>query len=271
MANEPSYVDGGEAPGQQKDLLPLRTRFRRSGGNGGCRGGHRRSRDFVGTNILAGYDDSPAKPRYDVIYLLDDRGWFYRYSHLQTIDPAVRPGAQISMGQRSACWARKAAAAAGRICTLTSTSRQPSGLWGIQEGYAFCGKPTNANTRPNLSPWAGRIISFSPATKSSSTARKSWSASGKIARYDWTFTDGTTASSPTVARTYVQSGEYSEILKITDARGEVDYDFAVVLVIDKSRRTSCLRPSTGLCAHKEHPRGRSGDVQGAELSHDVRQ
>jgi len=31
-----------------------------------------------------------------------------------------------------------------------------------------------------------------------------------------------------------QSGEYSEILKITDARGEVDYDFAVVLVIDKS-------------------------------------
>ena len=63
---------------------------------------------------------------------------------------------------------------------------------------------------------------------------KSWSASGRIARYDWTFTDGTTASGPTAERTYTQSGEYSEILKVTDARGEVDYDFAVVLVIDKS-------------------------------------
>jgi PKD repeat protein len=63
---------------------------------------------------------------------------------------------------------------------------------------------------------------------------KSWSASGKFARYDWTFTDGTTASGPTVERTYAESGEYSEILKVTDARGEVGYDFAVVVVIDKA-------------------------------------
>jgi hypothetical protein len=55
-----------------------------------------------------------------------------------------------------------------------------------------------------------------------------------MARYDWTFTDGTTASGPTVERAYSQSGEYSEILKVTDANGEVDYDFAVVIVIDKS-------------------------------------
>src|SRR5207244_4199753 len=63
---------------------------------------------------------------------------------------------------------------------------------------------------------------------------KSWSAAGKIARYDWTFTDGSAARGPAVERTYSRSGEYSEILKITDARGEVDYDFAVVLVIDKA-------------------------------------
>src|SRR5262249_46956412 len=58
-------------------------------------------------------------------------------------------------------------------------------------------------------------------------------ASGAIAHYDWTFTDGTSANGPTVERTYPRSGEYSEILKITDAKGEVDYDFATVLVIDK--------------------------------------
>src|SRR5258708_4982435 len=40
-----------------------------------------------GKAILAGYEKSPAKPRYDVVYLLDGRGWFYRYSHLYSIHP----------------------------------------------------------------------------------------------------------------------------------------------------------------------------------------
>ncbi|MBI2950192.1 MAG: PKD domain-containing protein, partial [Verrucomicrobia bacterium] len=61
---------------------------------------------------------------------------------------------------------------------------------------------------------------------------KSWSASGRVVRYDWSFTDGTTASGPTTERTYSRPGFYSETLKITDARGEVDYDFASVDVID---------------------------------------
>jgi murein DD-endopeptidase MepM/ murein hydrolase activator NlpD len=53
-----------------------------------------------GKETLPGYDDSPVKLRYDVVYLLDDRGWYYRYSHLQIIDPAMRPGAQVTMGQK---------------------------------------------------------------------------------------------------------------------------------------------------------------------------
>jgi hypothetical protein len=36
-----------------------------------------------------------------------------------------------------------------------------------------------------------------------------------------------------VKRSYERPGEYSEILKVVDARGRADYDFAVVLVIDK--------------------------------------
>jgi PKD domain len=34
-------------------------------------------------------------------------------------------------------------------------------------------------------------------------------------------------------RAYDKTGEYSEILKVVDAKGNVDYDFAVVLVIDR--------------------------------------
>ena len=40
----------------------------------------------------------PVAPRYDVVYLLDDRGWFYRYSHLHTIAASVKLGDHVKMG-----------------------------------------------------------------------------------------------------------------------------------------------------------------------------
>ena len=46
----------------------------------------------VGNATLPGYDGTPVAPRYDVAYLLDDRGWYYRYSHLQSFDAAIKPG-----------------------------------------------------------------------------------------------------------------------------------------------------------------------------------
>ena len=61
---------------------------------------------------------------------------------------------------------------------------------------------------------------------------KSWSADGKVLRYDWTFTDGTTAAGPTLQRKYDRPGVYSEVLKATDAAGHVGIDFAVVQVVD---------------------------------------
>src|SRR5438094_7030800 len=100
MANEPTFVDGGEAPSAKKIY------YHYGLDSGGAEG----MVDVVaaaagrvissGKEILPGYDDSPVKPRYDVVYLLDDRGWYHRYSHLQVIDPAVRPGARISLGQK---------------------------------------------------------------------------------------------------------------------------------------------------------------------------
>ena len=45
----------------------------------------------AGKEVLAGSSNSPVQPRYDVVYLLDERGWYHRYSHLQSIDPAGHP------------------------------------------------------------------------------------------------------------------------------------------------------------------------------------
>jgi PKD repeat protein len=59
------------------------------------------------------------------------------------------------------------------------------------------------------------------------------SAGGKISAFDWTFTDGTKGTGPMMERAYAKPGVYSEVLKITDEAGRIDYDFAVVNVVEK--------------------------------------
>jgi len=234
MANEPTFVDGGEAPSAKKIYYHYGLD---SGGAEGMVDVVAASAGRVvssGKEILPGYDDSPAQPRYDVVYLLDDRGWFYRYSHLQTIDPAVQPGAQIRMGQKVGVLGKEGGSGGWSHLHFDITSRQPSGLWGIQEGYAFIWEAYQRQYTPRIIAVARPHHFVFAGEKVVLDGSKSWSAAGRVAQYDWTFTDGTSASGSKVERTYSQSGEYSEILKITDTRGEVDYDFAIVLVIDKS-------------------------------------
>jgi hypothetical protein len=62
---------------------------------------------------------------------------------------------------------------------------------------------------------------------------RSWSATGTITRYEWTLSDGGSAEGPTVERVYDRPGSYGEILKVTDATGEGDYDFAIMQVLDR--------------------------------------
>jgi hypothetical protein len=234
MANEPSFVDGGEDPVNKKIY------YHYGLDSGGVEG----MVDVIaatdarvissGTNVLSGYDDSPVKPRYDVVYLLDDRGWYYRYSHLQTIDPAVRPGALMKMGQKVGVLGKEGGSGGWSHLHFDISCRQPSGKWGIQEGYAFLWETYHRQYSPRIVAVARPHHFVYAGDKVVLDGSKSWSAAGKISNYDWSFTDGTKATGATVERTYARSGEYSEILKVTDGRGEVDYDFAVVLVIDKS-------------------------------------
>jgi hypothetical protein len=188
----------------------------------------------AGKDILPGLENNPAQPRYDVVYLLDDRGWFHRYSHLQSIDPAVRPGGQVRLRQKIGVLGKEGGSGGWSHLHYDITSRQPSGQWGIQEGYAFLWEAYQRQYTPKLIAVARPHHFVFTTEKVVLDGSKSWSATGNVARYDWRFTDGTTASGPAVERAYSEPGEYSEILKITDARGEIDYDFAIVIAIDKS-------------------------------------
>ena len=90
-----------------------------------------------GKEVLPGFDDTPVNIRYDVVYLLDDRGWYYRYSHLASIDPAIRPGVKVKMGQAIGVLGKEGGSGGWAHLHFEAVSRQPSGEWGTQEGYAL--------------------------------------------------------------------------------------------------------------------------------------
>lgn len=232
MANVPVFVDGGDRPGK-------RTIYYHSGLDiGGSEGlvEVMAATDglvvSMGEQVLPGHkDDTPVAPRYDVVYLLDGRGWYYRYSHLKEIDEQIVPGRMVKMGDRIGLLGKEGGSGGWSHLHFEIKSRQPSGKWGTQEGYAFLWEayqrqfqpPVIAVARPHHLIWTGQSVTLDG---SKSQGRNSLS-------YQWQFEDGSTASGPQVTRTYSEPGRHSEILQVTDERGNVSYDFAVVLVVDR--------------------------------------
>ena len=232
FSNEPTFVDGGETPSSKKIYYHNDLDF------GGCEAlvevvaaVDARVVSAAG-NSLPGYEGTPVRPRYDVVYLLDDRGWYYRNSHLHTID--VKVGDRVKMGQRIGLLGKEGASGGWSHLHFGIVSRQPSGKWGTQEAYAFAWeaylreqKPAVlAVARPHQFIFTGDTVTLDGS--------KSWAADGTALRFEWTFTDGATATGATVERTYKSPGTYSEILKVTDANGHVGYDFADVQVINRA-------------------------------------
>jgi murein DD-endopeptidase MepM/ murein hydrolase activator NlpD len=233
MANEPVYVDGGENP------LVKRIYYHYGLDIGGAEGlvDVIAATDGVvissGKAILPGHEDTPAKARYDVIYVRDGRGWYYRYSHLQTIYPGVKPGAAVRMGQRLGLLGKEGASGGWSHLHFDITGRQPSGKWGIIEGYAFLWEAYRREYQPKILAVARPHHLAGVADEVLLDGSRSWAEAGPLASYAWTFTDGSTARGPTVKRTYPRPGVYSEVLKVTDAAGHSDYDFALVHILDR--------------------------------------
>lgn len=257
MANEPVYVDGGDIPGERKIYYH----------SGLDLGG---TEDLVeviaatnaiivsvGDVVLEGHaKDTPVAPRYDVVYLQDEFGWYYRYSHLKSFDPGIAPGRILKQGDRIGWLGKEGGSGGWSHLHFEIKSRQPSGKWGTQEGYPFLWetylrqyKPkVIAVARPHHLVWTGEEVTLD--------ASKSWAEAGGAISYDWQLTDGTKANSAQVRRTFSKPGRYSEVLKVTDSAGNVAYDFAVVLVADREypeRRVPSIHPNF-YPTEKIHPR-----------------
>ena len=234
MANEPTFVDGIEQPSRRKIYYHSGLDIGGAEGMVDVVAAAAGLVVSVGKSSLPGYQGTPVDPRYDVAYVLDDRDGITAtatFSHSTRRSSRV---ASVTLGQKIGVLGKEGGSGGWSHLHFEIVSRQPSGRWGTQEGYAFLWEaylgqykpPVIAVARPHILAFTGERITLDGS--------RSWSRAGERLRYDWSFSDGTSASGPQVERRFDQPGQYSEILKVSDGRGNVAYDFAVVEVIDRA-------------------------------------
>jgi hypothetical protein len=177
-------------------------------------------------------DDTPVEERYDVVYLLDGRGWYYRYSHMHTIDSNIVPGRMISMGDRIGVLGKEGGSGGWTHLHFEAKARQPNGKWGTEDGYAYIWQSYIDQYRPKIIAVARPHHLIRTGDSVELDGSRSWAASGKIAQYRWKFCDGTTAEGPRVTRKYDGPGYFAEVLEVRDEAGNVSYDSCIVQVND---------------------------------------
>jgi hypothetical protein len=144
----------------------------------------------------------------------------------------LKLGQRVKQGQRLGLLGKEGGSGGWSHLHFEIVSRQPSGKWGTQEGYAFLweaylresGADVVAVARPHLVAHVGEPVTLDGS--------RSWARNG-IRSYSWLLSGGEDASGAKVQRTYKAPGTYSELLKVTDASGRVSYDFATVNVFAK--------------------------------------
>lgn len=199
----------------------------------------------AGNRILPGHEpkhDSPVNPRYDVLYLLDERGWYYRYSHLHSFAPGILAGKKVKKGDFLGLLGKEGGSGGWTHLHFEIKNRQPSGEWGTEDGYAFIWQGYHEIHDPSVIAVGrpGHVV-FEGDTVSHEGSRSSANA-GEIGKYEWQFADGSTDSGENVQKNYPKHGSYRETLKVTDENGNTDINFVRVNVFKRSKDGEAVAP-----------------------------
>jgi len=247
--NVPTFVDGGERPTRRNVY------YHEGFDLGGFEGKTEivAATDGVIVSIGGRSLDSELHPglrgpRYDVIYIRDDRGWYYRYSHLKSFETRLQLGQRVRMGEKIGTIGKEGSSGGWAHLHFEAAIPLPSGKYGVVCVYAYLWDAYRREHDPDVVAVARpHHVAYVDQTVTLD-ARRSWARRG-IATYRWTLTDGTTHDTPMPQTRYETPGTYSEILQVADAHGNIDYDFAVVQVLDQDDEATV--PPTIHAAH--HP------------------
>jgi murein DD-endopeptidase MepM/ murein hydrolase activator NlpD len=248
MGNEPVYVNGAE------DLDDREIYYHSGLDFGGVEGRTEvlSATDGLviisGEGVMNGWSDYPFEPGYESVYVLGEYGWVYRYSHLREISPGVIPGARVRRGRQIGLLGKEGNSGGWSHLHFEILSRQPSGRWGAEDGYAYVREAYLRQYNPEVVAVARPHILAAVGQKVNLDGSKSWSATGDSLDYEWLLSDGTRAFGPVQTMVYGRPGTYSEVLKVEDFPGRPAYDFCVVDVLDPSAPGS-LPPSIHAAFH----------------------
>lgn len=230
--NEPVYVNGGEIPNQKMIYYHAGLDF------GGSEGRDEVLTPVDGTVItagkdsLAGYNDKLDGPGYDAVYILDNRGWFHGFFHLFSIDHAIHPGVKVKMGQKIGLLGKEGVSGGWSHLHYEIICKQPSGKWGFEDAYPYIWEAYTRQYKPTLIALARPHIFTQTGEKVTLDGSKSKSFKGEISSYEWSFCNGLTAIGAMHEMVYNIPGTYSEVLKVTDSKGNIDYDYTIVQVVN---------------------------------------
>jgi len=240
MANEPTFVDGGEDPARTKVYYHSGLDIGGPEGLAEVVAATDGQIVSLGNGKIDGLEkDTPVAPRYDVIYLKDSRGWHYRYSHLQQFAPGLKLGEHVRKGQSLGVLGKEGGSGGWAHLHFEIKARQPSGKYGTEEGYAFlweagaAKRPLVAVARPHKLVRVGESFTLD--------AGKSHGVQGPL-KFEWTMPNGDISAERTITSKFDRPGHYSAMLKVTDTTGREAYDFSVIQVLDPAK-PALLPPS----------------------------
>jgi murein DD-endopeptidase MepM/ murein hydrolase activator NlpD len=236
ISNEPTYVDWGENYG----FTPDEKIYYHAGHDIGGAEGFDEIISATGglvvssTNkLLEGYHGEDFYLHPDAVSVIDERGWIIEYAHLDSIFPSIEPGARVKPGQGIGFIGKQGSSGGWVHLHFEIRSRvTPSGDWGIEDAYPYMWEAYVMDYKPSIIAVARPHHFVSAGQEVVLDGNRSRAFSGSIVSYEWTFCDGTMSVGAVQKKTYGKPGEYSEVLRVTDSEGNVDYDFAVVQVYD---------------------------------------
>jgi len=188
----------------------------------------------IRNETLKGFENIPGGGREDKLFIVDERNWLYLYSHFDSIYPSIRPGDKVKKGQALGLIGKKGGS--GGVAHLHFGIFRKDELfneWVVEDAYPYLWEAYKNEYKPKLKAIARPLHILLSGQGARLDGSKSMGIDNPIVSYEWFFGDGSNAKGAIQRKIYEQPGAYSEILKVTDSKGNIDYDFSTVYVYDR--------------------------------------